>query len=523
MLDGLFAFCQERFHAFVEEFRSYGLEPAPDLELRRGEGLICSCSREDGHVYLALPDPADPVSKLQTLFLRSLLGCQDDAELAGFLRLFLPYAMAHELCHHYRMRYGLFGEDLWLEEQIANQLACAVTEHRMSPAEREAACELLSRALRASAAAAGVPREHVLSYHDLLQSLVATERLDLDAARGADLVGRLFSVPVEDVLRGVQRLASGIQARPVLIERYNDEYTGDVARFLSFQIGWMLLDLRTPSRSYVGEVARRHFGLGVRLLPAPALPEPEGPAAPALRACHAASRQLEGTARRYFYKRYRARLLRLLERELPDRSFALLDEHPGEGFDPLELAGRVAPERLTHLFPEELARQTLERRLIGEALGDPVDARLWRHAAEGAADPEAAATLELLTLLHATPLFRSLPVEFLLALARLLCPLHLAAGETLIWAGERDQDVYLVVQGELEVLDADGRARQRLRSGNVVGEFAFFTQEPRVATVRAAVDSECFAMPHAELRVLALRHPAALLHLAGVVARRVAG
>ena len=108
----LFRLGQQHLDAFVREFASYGIHADPAMELHRGTGMLCYYDRKSGHIYLSLPDLQAPEGKLHLLFLRSLLSCQTDRELLDLFHLLLPYAIAHELGHHYRHRYGRFADNL---------------------------------------------------------------------------------------------------------------------------------------------------------------------------------------------------------------------------------------------------------------------------------------------------------------------------------------------------------------------------------------------------------------------------
>ena len=81
------------------------------------------------------------------------------------------------------------------------------------------------------------------------------------------------------------------------------------------------------------------------------------------------------------------------------------------------------------------------------------------------------------------------------------------------------------MEGELEVGTLRTGQFKRfdiIRSGEAFGEMAFFTREPRNATVRATQPSECLVLKGSDLRVLAFRHPSILMQMAGVLARRLA-
>ena len=57
--------------------------------------------------------------------------------------------------------------------------------------------------------------------------------------------------------------------------------------------------------------------------------------------------------------------------------------------------------------------------------------------------------------------------------------------------------------------------------GEVFGEMSFLTGEGRSATVRAAVDSECFVLRASDLRIFIVKEPAILIQMAKVLARRL--
>ena len=91
--------------------------------------------------------------------------------------------------------------------------------------------------------------------------------------------------------------------------------------------------------------------------------------------------------------------------------------------------------------------------------------------------------------------------------------------------GDANDDVFILVDGELEVGTLRAGQFKRfdvIRSGEVFGEMAFFTREPRNATVRAVRPAECLVLKGSDLRLLAFDHPSILMQMAGVLARRLA-
>jgi hypothetical protein len=126
---------------------SHQIQIDPVLEVRPGEALLCYYSLQDGQIYLSAPDPKQARGKFEFLFYRSLLDLASDGEVVRFLELLIPWLVAHEIGHHLRHRYGRFGSDLELEEQIANQLASAFVKPRLTLAQKHEFQDTLTRVL----------------------------------------------------------------------------------------------------------------------------------------------------------------------------------------------------------------------------------------------------------------------------------------------------------------------------------------------------------------------------------------
>ncbi len=114
-------------------------------------------------------------------------------------------------------------------------------------------------------------------------------------------------------------------------------------------------------------------------------------------------------------------------------------------------------------------------------------------------------------------------------LAGYLLALQLAPGQVLFTRGSGDRTLYLVENGSLSVHYEDHKQRLRLAivgPGSIVGEGAFFSHQPRSATVQASAPSTLWslsALRHAEL---GNRQPAIALQVAmaagAVLAKRLA-
>jgi CRP-like cAMP-binding protein len=78
-------------------------------------------------------------------------------------------------------------------------------------------------------------------------------------------------------------------------------------------------------------------------------------------------------------------------------------------------------------------------------------------------------------------------------LATRLAPVHASAGDEVIRRGDHGDRFYVVDKGEVEIL-IDGEPARREGEGSYFGEIALLRDVPRTATVRAATDTELFAL-----------------------------
>lgn len=122
----------------------------------------------------------------------------------------------------------------------------------------------------------------------------------------------------------------------------------------------------------------------------------------------------------------------------------------------------------------------------------------WRTIARSAAvraqRAERAALEERARALARVPFLAGLSGPSLLAIASHLRGEHVAAGTNVVTIGEPGERFYLIREGELQALDADGRSLSTMRPGEGFGELALLDRSPRKATVRALVDSELWSL-----------------------------
>lgn len=102
-------------------------------------------------------------------------------------------------------------------------------------------------------------------------------------------------------------------------------------------------------------------------------------------------------------------------------------------------------------------------------------------------------------------------------------------GDVVVTAGALDQSLYLVLEGQLEVLAEHGRRRSRrialVDAGSVIGELSFFDGGARSALVRAVTPALAAELSPAEFGSLAAADPALarrlLFDLGRILAQRL--
>lgn len=101
-------------------------------------------------------------------------------------------------------------------------------------------------------------------------------------------------------------------------------------------------------------------------------------------------------------------------------------------------------------------------------------------------------TIERVALLRRVDLFTDTPDRVLAGLAGVLEEVEVPAGETLISAGAVEDWLFIVADGELEVVRGEHRAT--VPAGGVVGELAVLDPRPRTADVRARTSALVFRL-----------------------------
>lgn len=101
-------------------------------------------------------------------------------------------------------------------------------------------------------------------------------------------------------------------------------------------------------------------------------------------------------------------------------------------------------------------------------------------------------TVERVVHLRHVPLFSATPDHVLAGLATALDEVEFAAGKVLMKAGDVEDWLFVVIEGEVDVVRPDRRVR--LGPGSVVGELAVLDPRPRTATVTALTRVSAFRL-----------------------------
>ena len=109
-----------------------------------------------------------------------------------------------------------------------------------------------------------------------------------------------------------------------------------------------------------------------------------------------------------------------------------------------------------------------------------------------------------------------------------LQPFAVTAGQVLIQQNASDRTIYFVESGSLTVHFEDDKGRLRIatvEAGSAVGEGAFFTRQPRSATVQAASACKLWSLSPIRFTELSNRQPAMAVEIAmalgALVSRRL--
>ena len=122
-------------------------------------------------------------------------------------------------------------------------------------------------------------------------------------------------------------------------------------------------------------------------------------------------------------------------------------------------------------------------------------------------------------------IFEDLPVSELAAVASVTEEIVYPPGKIVIKQGDPGETMYLVIKGELSVIEGQEEGHEievdRVGAGDSFGEMALFEDLLRAATVRTDQESHLLVLHKQEFREIVREYPEVALHMCKVLSRRM--
>ena len=148
--------------------------------------------------------------------------------------------------------------------------------------------------------------------------------------------------------------------------------------------------------------------------------------------------------------------------------------------------------------------------------------RIDEHADEGSAPKSRTENIDIIAgLLSNFSIFQSLDRHNLRDIVSLLKLKKYPPGSVILKKGAPAQHLYIVLSGEVEVLDEEGVGLSTLRKGEVFGEMSLISGNPVGATVRVAQPATIIFIKGQDFRRVLNRFPSIQMYLARLLAQRL--
>jgi CRP-like cAMP-binding protein len=121
------------------------------------------------------------------------------------------------------------------------------------------------------------------------------------------------------------------------------------------------------------------------------------------------------------------------------------------------------------------------------------------------------ALTDILLFLKRVPLFSKMSLAQLRAIAGQLIERQFSTAETIFEEGDFSQDLYLIVTGQVNIVQQRGNSLQTLvtlNDGDYFGDMAIFEERPRSAAAIAATDSRLLMLSPERFRQTITQEPA---------------
>ena len=134
--------------------------------------------------------------------------------------------------------------------------------------------------------------------------------------------------------------------------------------------------------------------------------------------------------------------------------------------------------------------------------------------------------IEKIICLKKVPIFENLTEEELFALSRIALEKDYKPGETILKEGEPGHELYIIVDGEVEIIkERDGNKISLATIGpfNYLGEMSIFDNQPHSATAIPARNTQAMVLPEEAFRDVVLEFPEIGLEIIKVFCKRLRG
>lgn len=129
--------------------------------------------------------------------------------------------------------------------------------------------------------------------------------------------------------------------------------------------------------------------------------------------------------------------------------------------------------------------------------------------------------IEKVLYLKNVELFQTIPAEDLAEVARVAEELRFEPGEELIREGAPGDELYIIIEGSVDVVSAGGRRLARLEEKSVIGEMAILSDAPTSARCVAATKGRALRIRRPNFRRFLLDYPEIAIGLINILSVRL--
>lgn len=190
-------------------------------------------------------------------------------------------------------------------------------------------------------------------------------------------------------------------------------------------------------------------------------------------------------------------------------------------FELLEMQDSVAQALALYALDEEDADLASKAASLKERF---IEAPILREAVQwalGVGKGDALSPLERALAIRSIPLFSGLRVREIMAMAGIALSKTCAKNEIVVQEGVPGDALYLILKGELAVIQTEKLKLDTVRQSEFFGEMSLIDREPRSATIKAESDSLLLQIRGEDFVALLEGYPAIPLHLCRVFCGRI--